>query len=113
LNVDEKQEELLNHYVKSAEKNARSIEILTALSLVAIKACQGDLEYQEVSQAILDYTTDCKRCIQLLNLVRNVELNENIDITQITKNLLKLFGYAFPATEENTNYEKNEVDDPI
>jgi hypothetical protein len=111
--VDDLQEESLSHYVRSAEKNANSIEILTALNLVAIKGCQDDVVFQEVSQAIQAYTTNSRKCILLLNLVKLVDLNENIDITEITTNLLKSFGSALLAIEENTNSEKNEVDDPI
>jgi len=103
--------ENLNHYVKSAEKNADCIEIHTALILVEIKASQQDVVFQEALQAMLDSTTNYKECIPLLNLVRLVELNENTDITEITTNLLKSFGSVLIATEENTNYDTNESDE--
>jgi len=111
LNADDLQEEKRNRLVLSAEKNARSIEILTALILAEIMVCQDDSLYQEVSQAIQDSTTNSKECTLLLDLVRLVELNENTDITETTQNLLKLFGSALLATEENINYDTSENDE--
>lgn len=47
---------------------------------------------QEISQVILDFIGNYKKCFLIQNLVSYAEIWVNIDTTQITENLLKLFG---------------------
>jgi len=49
---------------------------------------------QQESKVIQDFTRNYRKCILLQNLVSYVEKWDNIDTTQTTTDLLKLFGYA-------------------
>ena len=61
-------------------------------NLVVILENQKDVQSQEGLQVIQDFTSNYKKCILLQNLVDYVKMQDNIDTTQITQNLLKLFG---------------------
>lgn len=57
----------------------------------------------------LDSIPSSKKCILYQDLALHVEELRNIGITEITQSLLRLFGSALHATDENTNSENLNV----
>ena len=93
-NVNQNLSKKLVHYVK----NVGNLCDTCAMNFVAEVV---QLSKKEELQVTLDFITDSKKCILFQNLVYYVEMMDNIDTTQITQNLLKLFGYVNHVT---TNY---------
>lgn len=91
LNVEDSQEEQLVQLVRSVGNLCEQCGTLIVQELVKIKSL--DFKTEE-SQVIQDFIGNYKKCILLQNLVQFAEQMENIDTTQTTKNLLKLFGSA-------------------
>jgi len=89
-------------------KKSKNTEIDFVQRIVAIKEAPEDLLSQKELEVIQDFMRDYKNFIQNQKSV-DVERWGNIDITQITINLLKLCGYVLLATEENTNLDTKEV----
>lgn len=98
MNVEDLLKELKNHYAKYVENQLDLIETFIAQDIAEILIWDFKIE---TSQVIQDFIINSKKCIQFLNLVQFVEKMDNIDTTQITQNLLKLFGYVKVAI---TNY---------
>lgn len=91
MNVEDLLKELKDHYAKYVENQQDLIEISIVQDIV--KMLTWDFKI-ETSQVIQDFIINSKKCIQFLNLVQFVEKMDNIDTTQTTQNLLKLFGYV-------------------
>ena len=91
MNVEDLLKELKDHYAKYVENQLDLIE--THIVQDIVKTLTWDFKI-ETSQVIQDFIGNYSKCIQFLNLVQFVEKMDNIDTTQITQNLLKLFGYV-------------------
>ena len=97
LNVEDLLVDKLVHFVKYVANLCDICAIDIVQSLVAISEAQKDVPSQQGSQVILDFIGDYRKCILLQNLANYVEHLDNIDTTQTTKSLLKLFGCVNPA----------------
>ena len=91
MNVEDLLKELKDHYAKYVDNQLDLIE--TPIVQDIAKMLTWDFKIG-TSQVIQDFIINSKKCIQFLNLVQFVEKMDNIDTTQITQNLLKLFGYV-------------------
>jgi hypothetical protein len=108
MNVEDLLKELKDHYAKYVDNQLDLIE--TNIVQGIVKILNWDFKI-ETSQVIQDFITNSKKCIQFLSLVQFVEEMDNIDTTQTTQNLLKLFGYVKVAITNyilgNVEYEGN------
>ena len=108
MNVEDLLKELKDHYAKYVDNQLDLIETSIVQDIVEILTWDFKIE---TSQVIQDFIINSKKCIQFLSLVRFVEKMDNTDITQITQNLLKLFGYVKVAItnyiQGNLKYEQN------
>jgi DNA modification methylase len=104
MNVEDLLKELKDHYVKYVDNQLDLIE--THIVQDIVKMLTWDFKI-ETSQVIQDFIINSKKCIQFLNLVQFVEKMDNIDTTQITQNLLKLFGYVKVVI---TNYIQGNIE---
>jgi len=100
-NVMQIPRERLDQIVKSVGNLCQKCTTDFVQSLVVILEIQKDVQSQEELQVIQDFITNSKKCILFQNLVSYVEILDSIDTTQITQNLLKLFGSVNLAI---TNY---------
>ena len=91
MNVEDLLKELKDHYAKYVDNQLDLIETPIVQDIVGILTWDFKIE---TSQLIQDFILNYKECTQFLNLVQFVEKMDNIDTTQITQNLLKLFGYV-------------------
>ena len=91
MNVEDLLKELKDHYAKYVDNQLDLIETPIVQDIVEILTWDFKIE---TSQVIQDFIINSKKCIQFLNLVQFVEKMDNIDTTQTTQNLLKLFGYV-------------------
>ena len=90
-NVEDLLLKLKSHYAKYVENQLNTVEISIVQDIAEILIWDFKIE---TSQVIQDFIGNYKKCIQFQNLVQFVEKMDNIDTTQITQNLLKLFGYV-------------------
>lgn len=104
MNVEDLLKELKDHYAKYVENQQDLIE--TSIVQDIVKMLTWDFKI-ETSQVIQDFIINSKKCIQFLNLVQFVEKMDNIDTTQTTQNLLKLFGYVKAVI---TNYIQGNIE---
>ena len=104
MNVEDLLKELKNHYVKYVGNQLDLIETLIVQDIAEILTWDFKIE---TSQVIQDFIINSKKCIQFLNLVQFVEKMDNIDTTQTTQNLLKLFGYVKVVI---TNYIQGNIE---
>ena len=104
MNVEDLLKELKDHYAKYVDNQQDLIE--TSIVQDIVKMLTWDFKI-ETSQVIQDFIINSKKCIQFLNLVQFVEKMDNIDTTQITQNLLKLFGYVKVVI---TNYIQGNIE---
>lgn len=104
--------DLLNQNLNAlfVEQSAKNTEIDFVAKLVAIKEAPEDLVSREELRAILGFIGNCKGFTPEQKLVYAVT-SGNIDITQITTNLLKLCGYVLSVIDENTQKEKGVEED--
>ena len=91
MNVEYLLKELKDHYAKYVENQQDLIETPIVQDIAEILTWDFKIETSQVMQGFI---TNYKKCIQFLNLVQFVEKMDNIDTTQTTQNLLKLFGYV-------------------
>ena len=91
MNVEDLLNELKSHYAKYVENQLDLLETPIVQDIAKILIWDFKIE---TSQVIQDFIINSKKCIQFQNLVQFVENLDNIDTTQITQNLLKLFGYV-------------------
>lgn len=91
LNVETLLKELKDHYAKYVDNQLDLIETLIVQDIVEILIWDFKIE---TSQVIRDFIGNYKKCTLFLNLVQFVEKLDNIDTTQTTQNLLRLFGYV-------------------
>ena len=104
MNVEDLLKELKDHYAKYVDNQLDLIE--TPIVQDIVKMLTWDFKI-ETSQVIQDFIINSKKCIQFLNLVQFVEKMDNIDTTQTTQNLLKLFGYVKVVI---TNYIQGNIE---
>ena len=91
MNVEDLLKELKDHYAKYVGNQLDLIETPIVQDIAEMLTWDFKIE---TSQVIQDFIINSKKCIQFLNLVQFVEKMDNIDTTQTTQNLLKLFGYV-------------------
>ena len=96
--------ELKDHYAKYVDNQLDLIETSIVQDIVEMLTWDFKIE---TSQVIQDFIGNYKKCIQFLNLVQFVEKMDNIDTTQTTQNLLKLFGYVKVVI---TNYIQGNIE---
>ena len=87
LNLNKKLDQIVKCVGNLCQKCATSI----VQDIVKIKNLDSKKEELKVIQ---DFIGNYKKCILIQNLVDYVEKWDNIDTTQTTQNLLKLFGYV-------------------
>jgi hypothetical protein len=104
MNVEALLKELKNHYAKYVGNQLDLIETPIVQDIVEMLTWDFKIE---TSQVIQDFIINSKKCIQFLNLVQFVEKMDNIDTTQTTQNLLKLFGYVKVVI---TNYIQGNIE---
>ena len=104
MNVEDLLKELKDHYAKYVDNRLDLIE--TPIVQDIVEMLTWDFK-TETSQVIQDFIGNYKKCIQFLNLVQFVEKMDNIDTTQTTQNLLKLFGYVKVVI---TNYIQGNIE---
>ena len=104
MNVEDLLKELKDHYAKYVDNQLDLIETPIVQDIVEILTWDFKIG---TSQVIQDFIINSKKCIQFLNLVQFVEKMDNIDTTQTTQNLLKLFGYAKVVI---TNYIQGNIE---
>ena len=104
MNVEDLLKELKDHYAKYVDNQLDLIE--TSIVQDIAKMLTWDFKI-ETSQVIQDFIINSKKCTQFLNLVQFVEKMDNIDTTQTTQNLLKLFGYVKVVI---TNYIQGNIE---
>jgi hypothetical protein len=104
MNVEGLLKELKDHYAKYVDNQLDLIETPIVQDIVEMLTWDFKIE---TSQVIQDFIINSKKCIQFLNLVQFVEKMDNIDTTQTTQNLLKLFGYVKVAI---TNYIQGNIE---
>ena len=104
MNVEDLLKELKDHYVKYVDNQLDLIETPIVQDIVEMLTWDFKIE---TSQVIQDFIINSKKCIQFLNLVQFVEKMDNIDTTQTTQNLLKLFGYVKVVI---TNYIQGNIE---
>ena len=109
MNVEDLLKELKDHYAKYVGNQSDLIE--TPIVQDIAKMLTWDFKI-ETSRVIQDFILNYKECIQFLNLVQFVEKMDNIDTTQTTQNLLKLFGYVKVVITNYIvgNFTVNELD---
>jgi len=100
--VEDLQEGQLDRVVKYAGNLCNECATDIVQNLAAISENQKVSQSQEVSQVILDFIGNYKKCILLQNLAEYAEMMDNIDTTQTTQSLLKLFGSAQVAIKNYT-----------
>lgn len=103
IDVEDLLKELKSHYAKYVDNQLDLIETPIVQDIVEMLTWDFKIE---TSQVIRDFIINSKKCIQFLNLVQFVEKMDNIDTTQTTQNLLKLFGYVKVAI---TNYIQGNI----
>lgn len=99
-NVMEIPREKLDQVVGSVENLCPKCVTDFVQNLVVISESQKDSQSQQELQVMQDFIQDYKKCILLQNLVNYVEILDNIDTTQTTQNLLKLFGSVQNVIED-------------
>lgn len=104
MNVKDLLKELKDHYAKYVDNQLDLIETSIVQDIVEMLTWDFKIE---TSQVIQDFIINSKKCIQFLNLVQFVEKMDNIDTTQTTQNLLKLFGYVKVVI---TNYIQGNIE---
>ena len=104
INVEDLLKELKNHYAKYVDNQLNLIETPIVQDIVEMLTWDFKIE---TSQVIQDFIINSKKCIQFLDLVQFVEKMDNIDTTQTTQNLLKLFGYVKVVI---TNYIQGNIE---
>ena len=104
MNVEDLLKELKDHYAKYVENQQDLIETPIVQDIAEMLTWDFKIE---TSQVIQDFIINSKKCIQFLNLVQFVEKMDNIDTTQTTQNLLKLFGYVKVVI---TNYIQGNIE---
>ena len=104
MNVEDLLKELKDHYAKYVDNQLDLIETPIVQDIVEILTWDFKIG---TSQVIQDFIINSKKCIQFLNLVQFVEKMDNIDTTQTTQNLLKLFGYVKVVI---TNYIQGNIE---
>ena len=104
MNVEDLLKELKDHYAKYVDNQLDLIETPIVQDIVEMLTWDFKIG---TSQVIQDFIINSKKCIQFLNLVQFVEKMDNIDTTQTTQNLLKLFGYVKVVI---TNYIQGNIE---
>lgn len=104
ISVEDLLKELKDHYAKYVDNQLDLIETSIVQDIVEMLTWDFKIE---TSQVIQDFIGNYKKCIQFLNLVQFVEKMGNIDTTQTTQNLLKLFGYVKVVI---TNYIQGNIE---
>lgn len=104
MNVEDLLKELKDHYAKYVDNQLDLTE--TSIVQDIVEMLTWDFKIG-TSQVIQDFIINSKKCIQFLNLVQFVEKMDNIDTTQTTQNLLKLFGYVKVVI---TNYIQGNIE---